>query len=139
VIEAVDDAAPVAHRAIELILMRQLASHLTTPVFIVDAEGVLLFYNEPAESILGHSYEENGEMSMAEWSVAFRPTREDGRPVPPDELPLVIAVKEKRPAYLSPLFIVGQDDASRRIAVAAFPLQGQQDRHLGAAAILWEV
>jgi PAS domain-containing protein len=133
------DTGPVAQRAIELILMRQLASHLTTPVFIVDAEGVLVFYNEPAEAILGHSYEVNGEMPMEEWSVAFRPTREDGRPVAPAELPLVIAVKERRPAYLSPVIIVGGDDTPRRIAVAAFPLQGQRDRLLGAAAILWEV
>lgn len=133
------DTGPVAQKGIELILMRQLAAHLITPVFIVDTQGALLFYNEPAEKLLGRPYEENGEMPLEEWSVAFHPTREDGQPVPPAELPLVIALRERRPAYLSPLLIVGRDDTQRRIAVAAFPLQGQQERELGAVAIFWEV
>ena len=133
------ESSPVAQQGIELILMRQLAAHLVMPVFIVDSQGSLLFYNEPAEKLLGRPYEENGEMPLEEWAVAFRPTREDGQAVPSDELPLVIALKERRPAYLSPLFIVGRDDVQRRIAVAAFPLQGQQERHLGAVAMFWEV
>ena len=42
---------------IELILSRQLAECLYIPVFINDTEGNLLFYNEPAEEILGKMYE----------------------------------------------------------------------------------
>ena len=42
----------MAQKDIELILTRQLASYLATPVFIVDAIGTLVFYNEPAEVIL---------------------------------------------------------------------------------------
>ena len=133
------ESSPGDQQGIELILMRQLAAHLVMPVFIVDSQGSLLFYNEPAEKLLGRPYEENGEMPLEEWAVAFRPTREDGQAVPSDELPLVIALKERRPAYLSPLLIVGRDDVQRRIAVAAFPLQGQQERHLGAVAMFWEV
>ena len=33
--------------------MRELADHLATPIFVVDAAGDLLFYNEPAEKLLG--------------------------------------------------------------------------------------
>ena len=39
--------------AIELILSRQLADCLSVPVFIVDPQGNLLFYNNPAEEVLG--------------------------------------------------------------------------------------
>ena len=46
----------MAQHAIELILMRQLAGGLATPVFLVDPDGDLLFYNEPAEAILGCRY-----------------------------------------------------------------------------------
>ena len=38
---------------IEIILMRELADHLATPIFVVDPDGDLLFYNEPAEKLLG--------------------------------------------------------------------------------------
>ena len=40
-------------RPIEIILMRELAGHLATPIFVVDTAGDLLFYNDPAERLLG--------------------------------------------------------------------------------------
>ena len=129
----------VAQMDIELILMRQLAAHLVMPMFIVDREGALLFYNEAAQILLGRSYEENSEMPLEEWAAGFRPTRENGELVPPEELPLVIALRESRAAHLSPLIILGGDHVRRRIAVTAFPLLGQQGRKLGAVAIFWEV
>ena len=133
------DTGSVNQVEIELILMRQLATYLITPVFIVNREGALLFYNEAAQMLLGRSYEENDEMPLEEWAASFRPRREDGGAVPPNELPLVIALREKRLAYLSPLIILGHDGVPRRIAVTAFPLLGQQERELGAVAIFREV
>ena len=38
---------------IQIILTRQLAAYLSVPVFLVDPKGNLLFYNEPAEIVLG--------------------------------------------------------------------------------------
>jgi len=38
---------------IQMILMRQLAGYLGVPLFLVGPNGDLLFYNEPAEAILG--------------------------------------------------------------------------------------
>ena len=67
----------MAQKAIELILMRQLASSLAMPIFLVDASGNLLFYNEPAEQLLGSRFDETGEMSMKEWSSLFAPIGED--------------------------------------------------------------
>jgi hypothetical protein len=124
---------------IELILVRQLAASLATPMFIVNARGALLFYNEPAERLLGRTYEENDEMPLEEWSVQFRPTREDGRTIPAEELPLVVALTEGVPAYLSPMLLTGQDKVQRKISSAAFPLGGQQNRRLGAVALFWEI
>ena len=45
---------------IEIILSRQLADCLTVPVFIVDPEGTLIFYNEAAEVILGKKFQDTG-------------------------------------------------------------------------------
>ena len=71
----------MAQKAVELILMRQLASYLAVPIFLVDPEGNLLYYNEPAERLLGRRYDETGEMPLAEWSTVFTPTAEDGSPI----------------------------------------------------------
>ena len=122
---------------IEVILARQLADYLALPIFLVDQEGNLLFYNEPAEKILGHRYEETGPMPATEWATVFQPTDEDGRPLPADELPLLVALHEARPAH-SGFWIRGLDGVLRQIEVIAFPLIGQSDRHLGAVAIFWE-
>ena len=134
-----ESARASGQQAIELILMRQLALHLSTPVFIVDALGALLYYNEAAERLLGRAYEENDEMPVTEWALGFRPRREDGQALRPEELPLTIALTQRRPGFLSPVRIMGSDDVERRIAILAFPLDGQQARNLGAVAIFWEV
>lgn len=128
----------MAQKEIEIILMRQLASYLSMPIFVVDPEGTLLFYNEPAEALLGVPFDEAGEMPLSKSSTLFKPTDEDGRPLAPDELPLVTALKSRRPTRKS-VRITGLDGVSRKIDVIAFPLQGQGKRLLGAAAIFWDV
>jgi len=123
---------------IEMILVRQLASYLTMPIFVVDPEGMLIFYNEPAELILGRRFEETGEMPISGWSTIFEPTDEGGVPIAPKELPLAIALAERRPAHRV-LWIRGLDNVQRQVEATCFPLIGQAHRYLGAIAIFWEV
>jgi PAS domain-containing protein len=124
-------------KEIEVILTRQLASYLAMPIFIVDASGNLVFYNESAERVLGMRFEETGEMAAAAWATAFAPTDDHGQRLAADALPLMIAVAERRPAH-GTFWIRGFDGVPRHIEVTAIPLIGQADRHLGAAAIFWE-
>ena len=124
--------------SIEVILSRHLASCLAMPIFIVDPVGNLLFYNEPAELILGRRFEETGEMPADEWATAFTPTDESANEIPPESLPLMIALTERHPAHLR-LWIRGLDGSRRHIEVTAFPLIGQARQFLGAIAIFWEV
>jgi hypothetical protein len=63
---------------VEVILIRQAASYLAMPIFVVDPKGDLVYFNEPAEGLLGRRYEETGEMPVAEWSTIFVPTHDDG-------------------------------------------------------------
>jgi PAS domain-containing protein len=122
---------------IEIILLRELADHLSTAIFVVDPGGDLLYYNEPAEHLLGTRFDETGAMPLPEWSTVFRPTNGRGVAVPADQLPLAIALAEQRPAQ-GRLWIRGLDGTKRRIEIAAIPLKGQWGDHLGAVAIFWE-
>jgi PAS domain-containing protein len=124
-------------QAIEVILMRQLASYLAMPIFVVDPAGNLLFYNEPAEALLGRRYEEAGEMPLEEWLQILQPTTVEGSPLPSEALPLVIALQQRQAAHLA-FQIRGLDGVSRQLEVTAFPLDGQGGCHLGAVAIFWE-
>ena len=127
----------MSQKAVEIILTRQLASYLAMPIFLVDPAGRLLYYNEPAEALLGRRYDETGEMALEDWSTVWTPAAEDGSRLPPEELPLVIALR-KRQAVHRTFWIRGLDGVSRKIGTTALPLEGQGGRHLGALAIFWE-
>ena len=127
-----------SQKEIELILARQLASYLAMPIFLVDPVGNLIYYNEPAELILGRRFEETGEMPVKVWSTLFQPKDEGGQPLAPEALPLVMALTHHRPAHRD-MWIQGLDGVSRRIEVTAFPINGQAERYLGALAIFWEI
>jgi PAS domain-containing protein len=127
----------MSQRPIEVILTRQLASTLTMPVFLVDPLGTLVFYNEPAEVVLGMRFQETGEMPAEEWSSLWKASDDEGGPLPPDRLPLMITIAQQRPAH-GAFWIHGLDGTQRRIEATAFPLIRQPDQILGAVVIFWE-
>jgi PAS domain-containing protein len=127
----------MAQRPIEVILTRQLASTLAMPVFLVGPDGTLVFYNEPAEALLGMRFEETGEMPAAEWATLWQPTEADGSPLAPERLPLMIAVAERRPTH-SEFWIRGLDGTRRHIEATAFPLIRLSEQVLGAVVLFWE-
>jgi PAS domain-containing protein len=128
----------MSQQEIEVILARHLAEYLAMPIFIVNPEGDLIFYNEPAEGILGTRYNETGTMPASEWATVFHPVDHEGRSIPPEELPLVIALQHRCPAHKI-FWIRGLDGAMREIEVSALPLIGQAGRFLGGIAIFWEI
>jgi PAS domain-containing protein len=73
---------------VEMILLRQLASYLDTPIFVVDVAARLVYYNEPAEPLLGVRFDEVGVMEPEAWLAAFRPGDEKGRVFDQGEDPL---------------------------------------------------
>jgi PAS domain-containing protein len=124
-------------RPIELILIRHLASRLGIPVFVVDAEGDMVYFNEPAEGVLGRRFDEIRAMPFEEWTTAFAPA-ELGRPMTAEELPLVIALRRGVPAHRT-FEIVGADGVERSIEVTAFPLVTPASEQVGAVSMFWEV
>jgi PAS domain-containing protein len=128
----------MSQKAVEIILMRQLASYLATPILLFDPAGTLLFYNEPAEAILNLRFDETGELPLEQWSSLIHLTAEDGSPLPLEERPSVIALQQRQAAHRV-FWMVGADGVRRKLEATGFPLDGQGGRHLGAVVILWEV
>lgn len=123
-------------RPVELILLRQLASYLDMPTFVVDAEGQLLYYNGPAEALLGVRFDDVGLMDTTQWLAAFRPGDEAGATLPAEEVPILAALHGRRPVHRQ-LWISGLDGVRRQIGATAFPIVGQGAALLGAVAIFW--
>tara|TARA_R110002051_G_scaffold325867_1_gene432492 strand:- start:15017 stop:15415 length:399 start_codon:yes stop_codon:yes gene_type:complete len=122
---------------IEIILSRQLADCLTVPVFIVNPEGTLLFYNEPAEGILGKKFEDTGAMPVDDWGTSFFPYDEDGKDLSPLELPLVQTIRNKVPAHKT-FWIKSLNGKSTKISVTSIPIIGRSNVFSGAMAIFWD-
>jgi PAS domain-containing protein len=125
----------VSQRPLELILARNLMSALSTPAFLVDEGGLLVFYNEAAGMLLGKRFEEVGTVGPDEWGSMFGPFDGSGEPIPYDELPLVVAVRNGRPAHAD-FDIRSIDGAHHSVEASAFPIltpHGSQ----GAIAIFW--
>jgi PAS domain-containing protein len=125
----------VTQRPLELILARNLMSALSTPAFLVDEGGMLVFYNEAAGMMLGKRFEELGTVGADEWGQLFGPFAENGESIPYDELPLVAAVRDGRPAHAE-FEIHSADGVSHEVEVSAFPIltaHGSQ----GGIAIFW--
>jgi PAS domain-containing protein len=124
-------------KSLILILARELASKLATAMFIADAEGDVVFYNEPAEEILGRTFAETGEMSTENWTSLFHPETLDGRPMALCELPPGIALLERKPAH--DIFCITCLDGKKRVvSVTAVPLFAQADRFIGMLSVFWE-
>jgi PAS domain-containing protein len=122
---------------VETILTRRLAQRLAMPVYLVDEQGELLYFNEAAGPILGRSFEEVASVHREELYAAFRPRGENGRAIDPDDHPLSIARMRGEPVHRL-IWIDGMDGVSRLIAVTAIPLIGQSGRKLGAFGVFWE-
>ncbi len=124
-------------RNLVLILARELAANSATPMFVVDPQGTLAFFNEPAERVLGRSFAETGPLGPNEWGTVFSPIDGDGTAIPVEELPLTKAMRQLEPGHVE-MSITGLDGEARQIAVTAFPLFARADEFVGALAIFWE-
>ena len=122
---------------IEIILNRQLADCLSIPAFITDTKGNLIFYNEPAEEILGKRFEDTGEMPVEQWATDFKPFDENGTPMPPEQLPLVNTLQDALPHHKT-FWIQSLQGKNQKIAVTAYPIVGRTGKMSGAVAIFWK-
>lgn len=125
-------------KPVQVILARQLASSMAMPIFIVDPEGTLIFFNESAELILDHRFEETGEMRADEWSVLFAIADEERHPIAVEERPTMLAITERKPISRT-VWMQCREREWLHVIITAIPLIGEQRDFLGVVMIFWEV
>jgi PAS domain-containing protein len=124
-------------RPLQLILARNLLASLSTPAFLVDADGDVLFFNEAAGAMLGRRYEETGRMLAGEWTATFGPFDDNGEPIPFADLPLTAALRGNRPAHAG-FRIRSATGVDHEIEASALPIIGDTSFH-GAMVVFWPV
>ncbi len=127
----------MAQKPIELILLKDVVSQMGFPVTMVDARGQVVFFNEHAEQLFGLRHDDTGEVPLAQLAEFYAPLDETGEPLPFDQLPIRVALRERRPKQAQ-LFVHDAGGTAHRITTTAIPLDGQGGALLGAMAIFWE-
>jgi PAS domain-containing protein len=125
----------VEQKPLGLILARNFLTSLSTPGFLVDDRGALLFYNEAAGAMLGISFEESTRISADEWSGAIGPFDDDGEPLAIEELTTTKALRRGRPAHDS-FCVRSVKGKEHEIEASALPIVGG-DGQEGALILFW--
>ena len=124
-----------AQRPLELILARNLLSSLSTPGFLVNRPGDMIFYNEAAGALLGRPFAESGQLSAQDWVGTFGPLDENGEPVPLDQQELTLALRQNRAAHTrARIRSLGGDEHD--VEVSGVPVIGN-DGFQGAMVFFW--
>jgi PAS domain S-box-containing protein len=71
---------------------REMIDALPLAIYTTDAEGRLTHFNPAAVEFSGHT----PQLGTDQWCVSFKLYHPDGRPMPHDECPMAIALKEGR-------------------------------------------
>ena len=124
-------------RSLPLILARELAANLATPMFLLDEQGTLVFFNEAAEVMLGKSYAEVGKVSANDFGEMLQLKDLDGSNLLKRESPPGIAFLQGEPAHRR-LIVTTLEGSDRTLEVTAYPLFGRTGDMHGVLTVFWE-
>jgi PAS domain-containing protein len=128
---------PGTPKSLPLILARELASNLATPMFLLDAGGMLVFYNDAAALLLGKPFAELGEIPSGEFGAALNLTTPAGQPIRRRDSPSGVAYYERQPSHMS-VMATAYDGVRRQYEATAYPLLGATGEMNGVVAVFWE-
>ena len=126
-----------APKSLPLILAQQLASNLSTPMFLLDAGGTLVYYNDAAEQVIGRPFAEMGEIPSLEFGEMLDLSDPNGERLRRRDTPAGVAFFERRPAHRR-LQATGYDGVRRVVDCTAYPLFGRDEHMHGVVQVFWQ-
>jgi hypothetical protein len=118
-------------KAIEFIILKQVASYLAIPIAIIDIHGNLIYCNECCENHLGFDFIEKGEMTFAEWSSQFLTSDAKGHMVPIDHLPF-LSEKHRKKLHHHTLHLKEAHANANHVEAFIVPIINQSDNYIGS-------
>jgi PAS domain-containing protein len=122
-------------KPVELIMARNLISSLSTPAILVDKGGQMLFFNDAAGAVMGRRFEEAGRMPVEEWTSRYGPLDQDEKPIPYDDIPATVAVRDGHPTHGTYKVRIA-DGSVHEVDVTAVPIL-TADGSLGGMVFFW--
>ena len=128
---------PGAPKSLPLILARELAANLATPMFLMDPGGMLVFYNDAAALLLGKPFAELGEIPSGDFGASLQLSTTSGERLLRRESPSGIAYFEHRPSHQT-VMATSYDGVRRTYEATAYPLLGATGEMHGVLVVFWE-
>ena len=114
---------------------RQLVEALPAAVYTTDAAGRITFFNEAAVALAGH----RPELGRDLWCVSWRLRRPDGTPLPLDECPMAVALREDRPVRGVEVIAERPDGTRVHLLPYPTPLHDSSGALIGAVNVLVDI
>lgn len=123
-------------KSLPLILARELAANLATPMFLMDARGTLVYYNDAAAVLLGRDFGDLGEIPGEEFGTALDMTTPAGERIRLRDSPAAVALFERRPTHAT-VIASAYDGIRRTYEATAYPLFANESEMHGVLAVFW--
>ena len=141
---AVDDEptgqAPLTSLALETLThdddyFRDVLGALPAAIYITNAAGHITYFNEAAASLWGH----RPDLGTSAWCGSWKLFHPDGRPMPHDQCPMAMALKQNRP--IRGMEAMAERPDGTRVSFVPFPtpLRDAAGTLLGAVNMLVEL
>jgi PAS domain S-box-containing protein len=128
-------ASKIARDITERKQSRAILSALPEAVYTTDAAGRLTFYNDAAAEFWGH----RPKLYDARWCGSWRLFRSDGSPLPHDECPMALAIRENRPIRGIEAIAERTDGARVPFLPYPTPLHDASGKVVGAVNMLVDI
>ena len=114
---------------------RQLVHTLPAAIYTCDAEGRITLYNEAAAIMWGRKPEPGTDLWCGSWRI-YEP---DGRPLPLDECPMALALREGRAIRNREIVVERPDGARFDVLPHPTPLRDASGAVIGAVNMLVDI
>jgi len=113
----------------------ELLNALPVAVYTTDAEGRITYYNEAAAELWGH----RPQLGSSHWCGSWKIYWPDGRPLPHDQCPMAVTLKEGRP--VRGIEAIAERPDGTRVNFLPFPtpLYDASGRLTGAINLLMDI
>jgi len=114
---------------------RELLEALPAAVYTTDAQGRITYYNDAAADLWGH----RPPLGTSEWCGSWKLFWADGTPLPHDQCPMAIALKEDRPVRGMEAIAERPDGSRVSFIPYPTPLHDDAGRLVGAVNMLVDI
>ena len=114
---------------------QQTLDAMPAAVYTTDVQGRITYYNQAAMDLAGR----RPEIGVDQWCVSFKLFREDGTPLPHDQCPMAIALKENRPVRDVQAWAERPDGTRVPFVPYPTPLYDENGKLVGAVNMMVDV